>query len=104
MFIDDFAAKIAFDHVVAVDDFADLQHFGVRELFHAALGRHVNLLADFLGDLLADAMDVLQRDHNALVGRNIYACDTGHVSLLFQRLRCADVPTLGSQNRGATQL
>ena len=31
----------------------------------------------------ADAMDILQRDHDALVGRKIDASDTSHVVLLL---------------------
>jgi hypothetical protein len=34
----DFAAQIAFDLVVAVDGFTNLQHFGVGQLVDAALG------------------------------------------------------------------
>src|SRR3569623_3139290 len=33
----DFAAQVALDHVVAVDDFADLEHLGVAELIDATI-------------------------------------------------------------------
>src|SRR6185295_16455864 len=75
------AAQVAFDLVVAVDRFADLQHFGVSELVDATLGRNTDLVDDFLGELLADAVNVLKRDHNALVRRYIDARYTSH--LLF---------------------
>jgi len=37
MFMPVSATQIAFDHVVAVDHFADLQHFLVASLRHAAV-------------------------------------------------------------------
>src|SRR3954464_12077987 len=73
-----FAAQVALDLVVAVDRFADLQHFGVGELVDATLGRNADLIDDLLGELLADAVNVLKRDHNALVGRYVDARDTSH--------------------------
>src|SRR5438105_334780 len=45
---------------------------------HPTLHRDVDLGHDVLGILLADAMDVLERDDDALVGRNIHACNSGH--------------------------
>src|SRR5690606_6983311 len=75
----DFAAQVALDLVVAVDRFADLDDFGVGELVDAAVGRNADLGHDLLGELLADAVNVLQRDDDALVGRYVYACDAGHV-------------------------
>src|SRR4029450_9068107 len=71
-----FAPQIALDHVIAVDDLANLEHLGIRELRHAPLGRQINLAHDILGNLGPDAMDVLQRDHHALVGWQIDARDT----------------------------
>src|ERR1044071_6570533 len=72
------APQIAFDHVIAVDHFTDLQDFLVGQLRHPTLHRDVDLRHDVLGVLLADAMDVLERDDDALVGRNIHACNSGH--------------------------
>src|SRR5918993_5244796 len=76
-----FAAEIAFHDVVAVDGLTDRQNLGVGELVHAALGRDVDVLDDLLGLLGPDAVDVLKRDHNALAGRDIDACYTGHLSV-----------------------
>ena len=45
MFIDDFAAEVAFHHVVAVDHFADRQHFGVGKLVHPLGVRNLHLVA-----------------------------------------------------------
>src|ERR1700735_753889 len=79
------AAQIAFDHIVAVDDFADLQHFLVAQLRHTAVIGNLYLLHDLGGILLADAMNVLERDQYALVGRNIHAGNTGHGLLSCRR-------------------
>ena len=82
MLIAVFAAQVAFDHIVAIDRFANLQHLGVGQLRDAALGRNMHLLANLLGLLGADAVNILQRDDDALVGRNIDACDAGQALML----------------------
>ena len=74
----DLAPQIALDHVVAVDHLADLQHFLVGQLRHPPLIRNPDLLHDFMGLFRPDAMDVLQCDDDALVGRDIDAGDAGH--------------------------
>src|SRR5258706_5986801 len=79
------ATQIAFDHVVAVDHFADLQHFLVAQLRHAAVIGNLDLLQNLGRVLLADAMDVLERDQDALVGRDIHAGNTGHELLSCRR-------------------
>src|SRR6185295_17534287 len=79
------AAKIAFDEIVAVDHFADLQDFLVAQLADATIRRDLDLLDDLGRVLLADAMDVLERDQNALVGRDIHAGNTGHGLLSCRR-------------------
>src|SRR4051794_4105801 len=68
--------QIAFDEIVAIDHLADLQHFLIGELRDAPRCVDVYLLHDILGRLRADAMDVLQRDYDALVGWDIDASDT----------------------------
>jgi hypothetical protein len=73
----DFAAQVAFDLVVAVDRLADLQHFRVGQLVDAAVRRDADLVDDLLGKLLADAVNVLKRNDDALVGRNV---DAGYTS------------------------
>src|SRR3978361_1284155 len=74
----DFTTKIALDQIVAVDDFADLKHFLVAELAAPPLGLNLHLRDDLGRVLLADAMDVLERDQDALVGWDIHAGNTGH--------------------------
>src|ERR1700726_1737307 len=79
------ATQVAFDHVVAVDHFTDLQHFLIAQLRDAAINGNLDLLHDLGRVPLADAMDVLERDQNALVGRNIHAGNTGHGLLSCRR-------------------
>src|SRR3546814_15504819 len=38
-----FATKIAFDIMIGVDGFADLEHFLIGQILHAALGRDAQL-------------------------------------------------------------
>ena len=80
----DLAAKIALDHIIAVDRLANLDDFRVGELRDPPLGGNMHLLADFLGLRRANAVDILKRDDDALVGRNIDAGDTGHASSPFR--------------------
>ena len=56
-----------------------LEEVGIAD---AASRLDANLGADFLGFGRADAMDVPQRDLDALGGRNIHACNTGQWPLL----------------------
>ena len=82
-------AQITFNRIVTVDGFTDLEHFRIGELVHTTGIFDTNLGHDLLCLGLADAMDVLKRDHNALVGRNVYAGDTGHSGLLLVTQRSA---------------
>src|SRR4029078_13479198 len=74
------ATQVAFNHVVAVDDFTDLEHRGVGQLRHAPLRRQINLAHDILGGLDPDAMNVVNREPHSLVGRQIDARDTSHLA------------------------
>jgi hypothetical protein len=80
MFIEILAAQIAFNLVVAVDGFANLQHFGVRKLIDATVSG-MPTFSTISGELVADAVNVGERDDNALVCRNVNACYAGHVHL-----------------------
>src|SRR6266480_2863873 len=79
------ATQIAFDHIVAVDHFADLQHFLIAQLRHAAVIGNLDLLQDLGSVSLADTMDVLERDQDALVGRDVHTGNTGHGLLSCRR-------------------
>ena len=72
-------AKITFHDIVAVDCFTDLDDFGIGELVHATRDRNANLGADLLGELVADPVDILQRNNYALIRRDIDASNTCHV-------------------------
>src|SRR4029453_5708027 len=78
-------AKVAFDEIVTVDHFADLQDFLVAQLADATIQRDLDLLHDLGRVLLADAMNVLERDQDALVGWDIHAGNTGHGLLSCRR-------------------
>src|ERR1700731_985108 len=79
------ATQVAFDHVVAVNHFTNLQHFLIAQLRDPAINRNLDFVQDVGRILLADTMDVLERDQNALVGRNIHAGNTGHGLLSCRR-------------------
>src|SRR5262249_40143696 len=78
-----FAPQIALNHVVAVDDLADLQDFLVCKLGYPALLGNPGLLHDLTGLTGADAMDILKRNHYPLVGWYVDAGNSGHGLLLF---------------------
>src|SRR5579863_6346599 len=73
-----FAAQVPLDGVIAVDRLADLDDFLVGQLVEPARVLDADLAHDLVRLGLADAVDVLQRDHHALVRRNIDAGDAGH--------------------------
>src|ERR1700737_2944684 len=83
------ATQVAFDQIVAVDHFTNLQYFLIAQLIDAAIIGNLHLLQDVGRILLADAMDVLERDQDALVGRDIHTGNTGH-GLLSCRRSLAD--------------
>jgi hypothetical protein len=72
------ATQIAFDHIVTINDFANLQHFLVSKLSYPALARNAHLGHDFVGFSRPYSMDILQGDNDTLVGRYIDAGDAGH--------------------------
>src|SRR5215471_6344236 len=72
------APQVALDYVVAIDDFANLQHFLIGQLRYPAGFRDTNFLHDFIGLFRPDAMDILQCNNNPFVGRYIDAGDAGH--------------------------
>src|SRR4051812_40310242 len=72
------AAEVALHAMLGVDGLAQMEHLLVREILDPPLGRD----AQFGGDLFrlgaADAVNVSQRDFDALVGRDVDARDTCH--------------------------
>src|SRR5258707_6150652 len=77
--------QVTFDHIVAVDYLTDLQHFLIAQLRDPAVIGNLDLLQDVGRILLANAMDVLERDQHALVGGNDHAGNTGHGLLSCRR-------------------
>src|SRR6185437_14005481 len=73
------ATQVAFDSVVVVDRLADVHDFLVGQLVHPAGVVDADLAHDLAGLRRPNPVDVLQRDHDALIGGNIDASDTGHV-------------------------
>src|SRR3984957_763104 len=74
----DFAAKVAFDHIVTVDCLANLQNFGIGQLRDTPLRWDMHLLDNLFSLLWPDAVDILKRDDHALVGGDINACNASH--------------------------
>ena len=76
----DFAAEIAFDGVFAVlNSVNDLGELGFREILGADARIDVGSSEDIFRVAGADAVNVTQRDFDALVGGNFYSDDAGHV-------------------------
>src|SRR5665213_1734313 len=78
-----FAPKVAFDLIVAIDGLADVDHFLIGELVDPPAVLDADPADDLARLGLTDAVNVLQRDDDALVGRNVDACDTGHAAFLL---------------------
>src|SRR6516162_8867063 len=73
--------QVALHDVVAVDRLADLQDLRVGQLVDPTLFGNARLLAHFSGKLRSNAVNVLKRNHHALLRWNVDACDASHVSL-----------------------
>src|ERR1041385_458193 len=74
------AAERALHLVLALDERAQLAGVLVRERLHARVRAHARLLQQPLRRGGADAVDVGERDLDALFGGEIDACDTCHCS------------------------
>src|SRR5262245_45832140 len=94
----DIAPQVAFHDVVAVDRLTKLQHLGVGQVSEPPLIRDPDLAADVVRELRPYAVDVLERDDDAFLRRNVNACDTGHAGLLKGRTSKQRHPPL-PQNR-----
>src|SRR5262245_62557591 len=85
----DFASQVTLDHIVAVDDLADLQHFLIGQLRHPAGVGDSDFLHDFVGLFRPDAMDILQCNNDPFVGWYVDAGDAGHSQSLLLPARSA---------------
>ena len=75
------AAQIAFDVVVASDNFAQLGLILIAEVLDADVRVDTGLLQDLSGAGAADTEDLSERDLDALVLRKINSCNTSHILL-----------------------
>src|SRR5436305_3891296 len=75
-----FAAEVAFDLVVLVDRFADVEDFLVGQVLDPLFAADAELLRDLLGGRATDSVDVGERDFDALGGGDVDPGDTCHSS------------------------
>src|ERR1700761_5854333 len=61
------AAQIAFHQIIAVDDFADLNHFGFGEIADPAFRRNAELVDDLARDVRPDSMNIAKADFDPLL-------------------------------------
>ena len=73
-----FATQVAFNLIIAVDGFADLQDLSVSQLIYTTISRNNELLDDFLCEFLNNHVNIRQRNNNALCSRDVDASDTCH--------------------------
>ena len=73
-------AEVALDDIVAVDHFADLQDFRIGQLIDPSRVGDAHLVDDFACLGRPNAVNVLQRNNDALISRDIDASDTGQSS------------------------
>src|SRR5215475_338469 len=71
------ASQIAFDKIIAIDHFADLQNLLVGKLGNPSRIRNPHLCYDLTGLRGPNAVNVLEPDLDPLVGRNVNTSDTG---------------------------
>ena len=75
----DFSAQITFDDVLAVlDGVNDLRELLLGQILGANAGIDIGLRQNIARIGRTDAIDIAQRDVDALVGRNFNADDTSH--------------------------
>src|SRR5206468_1469800 len=74
------AAEVTLDLVGVLDDLADLARLVLGEVLGAGGEVDARLGDDVVRGLVADPVDVLQRDHSALVRGKIDAGDTSHLN------------------------
>lgn len=76
----DFAPQVAFNDVLAVlDRMHDLRELLLRQIFGADAGVNIGLGQDVPRIARANAVDIPQRDVDALIGWNFNADNTSHI-------------------------
>jgi hypothetical protein len=84
-----FAAKIALDLVVGLEELSDLLDIVLGELLGLLRRRNARALADLERERLAHAVEVGERIPDVLVTRKVDACDTSHVTIISERTPAA---------------
>src|SRR4051794_28207982 len=76
----DFAAEVAFNHVLTIlDGMHDLRELRFGKVLGADRAVDIRAFEDLERVRRADAVNVTQRDIDALIRGNFYSNDTGHV-------------------------
>src|SRR4029079_7572117 len=100
--------EVAFHDIVPVDDLADLHDLRLGQLAHPAFRRDCHLFADMPGEGVANAMDVSQGHLDPLVGRDVHACNSGHVVVSSRTANVlilkSDLPNLNTTRPTADRL
>src|SRR6476661_5773573 len=87
------AAQIAFDAIVLLDRVADLADVVLVEIVALLVGRDAGFGEHDIRRVAADAVDVRECDLDALVAREVDACDASHwltLTLLVARVAADD--------------
>lgn len=83
----DFAAKIAFNNVLAIlNGMHDLGELLFAQILCANGGVYIGLGQNVFRVAWADAVNVTQRDVDAFIRRNFYANDTSHIKTVLRVL------------------
>src|SRR3546814_5772636 len=67
--------------MIGVDRFADAQNFLIGKILHTTAVIDAELVGNLDSRGAANTMNVGERDYNALVGGDVYTCNTSHLLL-----------------------
>jgi hypothetical protein len=85
----DFTAKIAFNLEIFVDEFADLQQLGFKQLVDALVRLKAGAGANIERELRTNAVQIPKGNVKRFLIRNIYTCNTRHaLSPVISFSRC----------------
>jgi hypothetical protein len=76
----DFAAQVAFNAIVALDDFAQASRIGFAQVAHTRVRADTRHFQNLLRRRLANTVDVGQRGFNSLVTGQINPGNTCHLA------------------------
>src|SRR5262249_3086187 len=75
-----FAAQVAFDLIVAIDDLADPDDIVIGQLIDARRASDTGLVADVFRALRSDPIDIGQANLHPLFSRDVNACNARHAA------------------------